>query len=68
MLERANPAVPAYSRGRDPHDVARAVHALAVERTDLNARCLLDDEVVPLPPTEAPLDLFVEATVDVPLA
>lgn len=50
----------AFTKGRPPDDVARAVHSLALRR-DLNARTLLDDEVLALPPTEAPLDAFVDA-------
>lgn len=52
----------AYSRGRDPDDFAEAVYTLAVTDGG-NARTLYDDEVVKMPPCEAPLDLF--ATEDV---
>jgi citronellol/citronellal dehydrogenase len=59
-----------WSRGRDPGDVALAIHTLAVERTEWNARTLLDDEVCELPPPRgAPLDVFVdEAAPGLPLA
>ena len=51
----------AFSKGRDPDEVAEAVLELAVRPTT-NARAWFDDEVLPLPPTDAPLDVFaVEA-------
>lgn len=56
-LEMTAGAKGAYTLGRDPRDVAEAVYALATG-TDHNARTLFDDEVVPLPPCRAPLDLF----------
>jgi len=47
----------AYTRGRDPDEFAEAAYALAMS-ADHNAATLLDDEVVPMPPCDAPLDLF----------
>lgn len=49
----------AYTNGRDPDDVARAVHDIAMS-TQHNAQSLYDDEAVdlPSPPIGAPLDLF----------
>lgn len=61
MLENDNPGIRAYSQGRDPYDVAQAVYALAVDKTEYNARCFMDDEVITMPPTSAPLDLFVQS-------
>ena len=54
----------AYSRGRDPSDVALAVHLLATARPSTNGAAVYDDEVVPLPTTTAPLDLFATECVD----
>lgn len=47
----------AYTRGRSPDDVAEAVYVLATSTR--SGEALLDDEVLPLPPSAAPLDLFV---------
>lgn len=47
----------AWSKGRPARSVASVVHTLATSHT-WNARCLYDDEVEPLPPTDAPLDAF----------
>lgn len=49
----------AYTRGRDPMDVAEAVYKLAVAKRT-NARTFYDDEIVTLPTTDAPLDVFAE--------
>jgi NAD(P)-dependent dehydrogenase (short-subunit alcohol dehydrogenase family) len=59
LLEQAAPSVyaGAHSRGRSPDDVAAAVLALAA--SDRAGECLFDDEVVSMPPTDAPKDLFV---------
>lgn len=48
----------AHSKGRHPDDVALAVLSLAASKR--TGEMLFDDEVAPLAPTEAPLDLFVE--------
>jgi citronellol/citronellal dehydrogenase len=47
----------AHSRGRDVDLVAEAVRALA--RSTRSGEALYDDEVWAMPPTDAPLDLFV---------
>ena len=54
-LEEALPG--AHSKGRHPDDLAEAVRALASSAR--RGECLYDDEVVDLPPTDAPLDAFV---------
>lgn len=58
-LEEAGLLPDAFSRGRDPAVVARAVHALAVE-TSHNAECLFDEDLVDVPADGAPLDAFVD--------
>lgn len=62
-LEREMGVEGAYSRGRDPHEVAQAVYTVATSRR-WNAECLLDEDVYDMPPTNAPLDLFVEDRMD----
>lgn len=55
---RLEAAVPgAYSRGRAADLVAEAIHALAA--SPRSGEALFDDEVVDMPSTDAPLDLFV---------
>ena len=50
----------AFTRGRHPDDVARAVRALALSAH--RGRCFFDDELIVLPRAlDAPLDLFCEA-------
>lgn len=61
-LELNGLAKGAFSRGRDPEEVAEAVVALAA--SPLSGMALLDDEALPTmrpPPEKAVLDLFVEA-------
>lgn len=47
----------AYTDGRPPEDVALAVYVLAMNER-VNCRTLMDDEVIPMPPTAAPLSMF----------
>ena len=55
---RLEAAVPgAYSRGRAADLVAEAIYALAA--SPRSGEALFDDEVIDMPPTDAPLDLFV---------
>ena len=54
----------AFTRGRHPDDVARAVHSLAL--SDRRGECLFDDEVVHMPNSDAPLDLFCEERLMLP--
>lgn len=61
LLEKKGLVDGAFSHGRDPSLVAQAVYDLAVKKTHLNARMLLDEDVIDMPPCEAPLDAFVES-------
>jgi citronellol/citronellal dehydrogenase len=60
-LEDTHPG--AYTLGRPPDVIGEAVYRLAVHETSHNAACLYDDQVLPLPRTRAPLDLFAEEDV-----
>jgi citronellol/citronellal dehydrogenase len=62
-LEDAGILPGAFTRGRDPREVAEAIYALAVEKTEYNAECLLDEDVLPLSPSTAPLDAYVDELV-----
>ena len=62
MLEQTGQLPPgAHEHARPPHEFADAVHRVATGKW--NAECLLDEDVVVLPASEAPLDLFVEEDV-----
>ena len=50
----------AFTKGRDPQCVAEAVYRLATDTTFGTGHAYLDDAVVPLASTCAPLDLFVD--------
>lgn len=56
-LERLGAPGAPHAEGRPAEDVALAVYALATS-TAWNAQTLFDDDVIQLPPTRAPLDLF----------
>ena len=61
LLEDTGVLPGAFSRGRSEDFVARAVHAVAVERT-CNAETLLDEDVLdPDDGGDAPVDAFVDA-------
>ena len=47
----------AYSKGRPASDFAEVVYALAL--SNRSGEMLFDDEVLSMPHTEAPVDLFV---------
>ena len=50
----------AYTLGRPPELFAEAVHRLAVDLQCVNAASLLDEDLITMPPCQAPLDAFVE--------
>ena len=49
----------AFTDGRVPAEFAFAVHDLAISK--LNAQTVYDDEIIELPDTDAPLDVFAKA-------
>lgn len=48
----------AYTKGRPPHHFAEVVCALTMD-TETTGTMLYDDDVIAMPPTDAPLDLYV---------
>lgn len=65
-LERLGIVPGAHTHGRDAAEFADAAVQLAVKHTHLNARCLFDDDVTPLPRTQSPLDAYAEERVTLP--
>lgn len=59
FIERSGHMPGAYSKGRAPQDVARAIYQLATSRA-WNAQCLFDEDIVNMEHSDAPLDAFVE--------
>lgn len=61
-LERVEGFAGAFTEGRCPSTTAKAVMTLATTSPH-NGACLFDDDVIPLPPTDAPLDIFASPDV-----
>ena len=59
-LEKKGILPDAFTEGRDPMLFAKAVHILATQKK-INAMSLLDEDILDMPSTNAPLDVFVDA-------
>lgn len=58
LLEDKGFSKNAFTDGRDPYEFAEAVYKVVTE--DYNGNMLLDEDVIDMKPSEAPLDLYVK--------